>query len=721
ATRFAEALGRRDTELAPVVVGRRWVGWAIGAVALAVAGVGGTLFVSRSRTAGSLDSDLLAVAPFDVRGAGLSLWSEGLVEYLSRSLDGAGELRTVSPSVFLRGWSGPADPASARDLGRRTGARLVVFGSLVRGGLDSVRLRATLLDVADGQSQAEVDVPGDTLAIDRVADSLAVALLRELGRTRPVAAVRNAPFSWASLPALKEFLRGEQFYRRGQYDAALAHHARAAALDSSFALAYRRMALVLGWGPPTSGAFEGADVYAFKAASLNLGLTVRDSLLIAADSCYYALLYADSVPESDQTMLRARLFATLNEAARRFPGDPEVWQAVGEARYHAAAPFQPFATPPEILSAFATAIALDPGFTPAYEHVLELALRKGQPDLARRYALSYLIRTSGEEHVGALRLAALLLDPVRSSSPEMRRLLDTIAVGPLFFAATNISAWPDSEERTIQMFRALPQGRRGVAGLTPAWADTLVWPQYLAKFLLYRGHAREAYQVYRPLISNPSPNWWQWFLNPLRDLALLNAGPADSVVARIAGSEAELLASPHDRSAPPHWLAWWFARRDSTVLKRIGERNGRVASTATSPRVRLRARYLQGAAAAYLTLLRGDSIGARRGFDVLPDSSCAWLDCSLEKLTLTRLLTARGEDRQAGEILDQWLWICPSPFFVIARLERARIAERLGDRDTAVRWYQFVVDTWRHADLELQSYVTEAREGLSRLRAEPRL
>jgi hypothetical protein len=53
----------------------------------------------------------------------------------------------------------------------------VVFGSLVQGALDSVRLRATLFDVAD-QSQGEVEVRGDTLAIDRVADSLAVSLLR---------------------------------------------------------------------------------------------------------------------------------------------------------------------------------------------------------------------------------------------------------------------------------------------------------------------------------------------------------------------------------------------------------------------------------------------------------------------------------------------------------------------------------------------------------------
>ena len=36
----------------------------------------------------------------------------------------------------------------------------------------------------------------------------------------------------------------------------------------------------------------------------------------------------------------------------------------------------------------------------------------------------------------------------------------------------------------------------------------------------------------------------------------------------------------------------------------------------------------------------------------------------------------------------------------------------MADRDKAVQSYQYVADVWRHADPELQPYVTEAREGL---------
>ena len=725
ATQFSEALGRPATK--SLEVSRRVVRWAaLGTITMAVA----VFFVLHYRSGGrvALDPNLIAVAPFNVRGAGLGLWSEGLVEYLSRSLDGAGELRTVSPSVFLHRWRGPADPASARDLGRRTGARLVVFGSLVHGGLDSVRLRATLFDAGGDQSQ-EIEVSGDTLAIDRVADSLAVLLLWELGRTRPVAAVRNVPFSAAPLPALKEFLRGEQFYRRGQYDSALAHHARAVALDSTFALAYERMSQDIGWAAaPTSGAFESADAYAFKAARFNRGLTIRDSLLIAADSCLRAAAEG-SLP--DWVAVNQRQFAVVNEAARRFPDDPEVWMALGEAGYHhllhagyqhpvyvgstgyhrGGSPFESFGTPAEVLRAFETAIRLDPGFRPAYGHVIELTMQTGQADLARQYARAYLALNVAERNVTTLALDALLLDTARFARPELSRLIDTIAVGRLFGAVYDLRTWADSGETAIRLLRALPRGQRSVEGSWPSyWVDTLIWQQSLAAFLLYRGRAGEAYEVYRPLLSRPNPHSWAaWFWNPLRDLALLGAIPADTASAVIA------------RSIQPegipvrNWLPWWFAQRDTTALERMIARTDRAASHTTSALERLLARYLRAAATGYVVLRRGDSVSALQDFDALPDTACVWVDCSLEKLTLARLLAARGDDRRAGEVLDRWLWIDPSPFFVVGRLERARIAEHLGDRDTAIHWYRFVANTWRHPDPELQPRVAEAQAGLRRL------
>ena len=53
-------------------------------------------------------------------------------------------------------------------------------------------------------------------------------------------------------------------------------------------------------------------------------------------------------------------------------------------------------------------------------------------------------------------------------------------------------------------------------------------------------------------------------------------------------------------------------------------------------------------------------------------------------------------------------------------LLRGRVAERIGERDQAVRSYSWVVGMWRQPDPELEPYAAEAREGLARLTAEKR-
>jgi hypothetical protein len=56
-----------------------------------------------------------------------------------------------------------------------------------------------------------------------------------------------------------------------------------------------------------------------------------------------------------------------------------------------------------------------------------------------------------------------------------------------------------------------------------------------------------------------------------------------------------------------------------------------------------------------------------------------------------------------------------SPAFVLATLERGRIAEQLGETEKARESYRFVMAIWRRADVELEPFVSEAREALARL------
>src|SRR6184192_1431204 len=90
------------------------------ALSAALVTIAGAVLFTYGKRAPALDANLLAIAPFDVLERKLDLWREGLVDVLSRDMDGAGTLHVVPLSVVLRRWQGHADAIAAADLGRRT-------------------------------------------------------------------------------------------------------------------------------------------------------------------------------------------------------------------------------------------------------------------------------------------------------------------------------------------------------------------------------------------------------------------------------------------------------------------------------------------------------------------------------------------------------------------------------------------------------------------------
>ncbi|HMH55489.1 MAG TPA: BTAD domain-containing putative transcriptional regulator, partial [Gemmatimonadales bacterium] len=494
-------------------VARRW-GAAIGVAALAAAGI----LLSRSRMNLPTDPNLLAIAPFDVLDPSLQIWHEGLVDMLSRDLDGAGPLRTVARSVGLKRWQGGADRESAESFGHRMGAGLVVFGSVTKAR-DTVSLRATLLDLARKRAEPDIEVKGGMADIGNLADSLGVRVLQVLGRDRPIGSVRQVSIGSRSLPALKAFLHGEQFYRRGLWDSALVYYDRAITQDSTFALAFRRMATVLDWYPSSRQVYRPSQEYRRRSVTLARGLPPRDSLLVAADSFWIA---ADEATEpADLIRYRYRRVSTFEEAARRYPGDPEVWYELGDARLHNNPPLGGIPAP--ALEAFDHAIALDPGFAPAYEHTVTLALRLSRPDLARKYAAAYLRLDPTDVNAPGIRLAALLLDPARSHAPATARLIDSAPAGGLLEAGLNhLDWWADSGEASVRLLRALAR-RSGTDG--PLGPDTLMYGQFLAVELAYRGHLHEAYTADRRLLLDPNASRLSQYLDPFLSLSLLGVIP----------------------------------------------------------------------------------------------------------------------------------------------------------------------------------------------------
>ena len=658
----------------------------------------------------TLDPNLVAITPFEVLDPKLDLWREGMVDLLSRQLDGAGALRTVPPSVVIRQWSGRPDAASATEAAQRTGARLAVFGALVGSGTDSVQVTATLFDAGARTTVGEIELRSSTIRMDGLVDSLALRLLSALSRTRPVVAVRRASLGSISLPALKAFLEGERFYRQANTDSALASYQRSVELDSSFCLGWRRLGQVTEWS--TFSGDSLARVYLLRAGRLNHGLPPRESLLVASESLFEALY--ENPPEPAWWEQRNRLFPTLEAAARLFPNDPEVWYELGEARVHWPVGGRNISE--HALEAFDRAIALDSSFTPGYFHTAELALRQGGPAEARRYLAAYLghaaslLRGHPDHFASGGELSYRLLDP--NASPAQReRWISSASPAALYGSYNSLLPWQDSAETEVRLARAF--AARPPAS-NAAWEDSSTKRFLLAIALSRRGHVREARTVdgFHPYVAFT--------------LQALDGVAADSLVAMLR-SWLDERSGPLRVKEQYFFLygvaQWWAARRDTASLRSLERRMDQILVAAR--RKHAVARYaLYGALAsqAYLALTRGDSGQALRKFSALPDSVCGWLSCALDQLTTAKLLVASGRRKEASAVFDRPRAIWPYESFPkegIWRLERARIAESLGRRDVATREYSYVVDLWRHADERLQPYVAEAHAGLKRLGGEP--
>ena len=657
------------------------------------------LLRSRESRPAALDASLVAVAPFDVLDPALALWREGLVDLLSRNLDGAGPLRTVPPTTVIRRWQGRADPESAALLGRRTGAGLALYGSVLGAGRDSVRLRATLYDVARGRTVDELEATDETARVDRAADSITLRVLQTLGRTRAIGAAKQAPFGSTSLPALKAFLQGEQFFRQTNWDSAHAYYERAIALDSGFAPALRRLSSVLGWS--RTGYDSLSTAYALEAGAHNRGLPPRDSLLVLGDSLLASLFEGGPLAgraDSAWAGRLRRLFATAEYVTKRYPDDPEAWFQLGEAASH----FGPFAgrPPGEVLAAFDRVIALDSAFAPAYIHPIETAAEDGVEAL-RPYLNAYLALDPTDEDAEGARLVRALLDSGVTAA-DVPRLAGPASMDGLFGAYDVLSRLPDEQEMGVALMRVVALRPPGGP---PPFATRARLERAVSRMLLSRGHLAEA-------AATLSDSSWLF-----ADGVLVGAVPPARAAASFRQRLREEPVSPRLVEAFP----WWAGRRDTASLAAAAIRADSAARRGGDPAARTVGRYASGSAAAYLALARRDTSAALDRFTALSSDACP--ACYLDRLTTAQLLAARGRDAEAWALLRSdhpSFTLSPFPTAVLWVLLRGRVAERLGDRETALRSYAWVAGMWQHADSALAPYASEAREGVARLTAEPR-
>jgi serine/threonine-protein kinase len=501
--------------------------------------------------------------------------------------------------------------------------------------------------------------------------------------------VRQSPLAAVSLPVLRSFLRGEQFFRHTAWDSAMAYYGRAVALDSGFAIGWRRMNGVRGCGRKGFKGDPLAHEFGLRAGALNRGLAPRDSLLIAADSLSEALF--EQLGDTLWREHHRRLFSTLDATVQRYPGDPEVWYELGEALYHRPIPAR--TTPDQVQEAFDRAIALDSAFGPAYVHPIELELQRGRIGAARRYLNAYLALNQTDPNSEGMAVVAKLITSDLSSA-GLSRQLDSASSYVLFGVLWVIRHVPDSMETAVQVARSLVRSRRSGE---PVFDEPGVRKWALARALADRGHLREAYR----LADGLSPD----DLVYLARMGVVPGRDANAAFREWMGVTDPKELSFELLSGRLGALSWWSFRGDTASLQNASRAWGSLADKAPAKELKLWARYGAAASQAHLALARGDTAGAMVRFTTLPDTVCA---CLPDRIITARLLTSRGQAQDAMKLLER-VWPANwDPNAGMLLLERARAAARLGRTSEAAGLYRYLTALWRTADAELKPYVTEA-------------
>ena len=257
------------------------------AVLLVLGVASGLAWIALRRGAGGapLSESRLAVVPFAVPAAGqFGYLAEGMVDLLSRNLNGVGEQVTVDPGrvmSMLRDSDkrGVQDADRGREIARRVGAGRYILGTVHAAG-GHLRIQAQLYDESPGALEpiAQASAEGDSTELFALVDELSAQLLVSGDRGQGARLAQTAALTTRSLPALKAYLDAERNLRTAQFDSAVAGFQLATALDSSFALAHYRLAVAAAW----TGRMGLLEPSIRRALALADRLSERERALLSA-------------------------------------------------------------------------------------------------------------------------------------------------------------------------------------------------------------------------------------------------------------------------------------------------------------------------------------------------------------------------------------------------------------------------------------------------------
>ena len=250
----------------------------------------------------------------------------------------------------------------ARRIARDAGVWTVVLGDYTLAG-DSLHLAARVYDVASGEriSVARVDGVGQPDARP-LFDQLAARLL-DLSGAPGGQRADLASLTTPSLEAYRAYLRGIDKLNQWDLGPAQTDLERAVQLDSTFGLAYYKLAITRGW---LIGANDSLGEQAIRQATR----------------------FAERLPQHERTVINAyRSFiegdyvssrALYQSLIARDSNDADAWYGLGDALFHDTSSTNFPANQTSSLRAFRRTLDLDPTYSLAYEHIMNMLTRSAE-------------------------------------------------------------------------------------------------------------------------------------------------------------------------------------------------------------------------------------------------------------------------------------------------------------------------------------------------------
>ncbi|MBC8086051.1 MAG: protein kinase, partial [Phycisphaerae bacterium] len=308
----------------------------IGAAVAAVAAIGAGAMWFTNRPAGN--TRMYFVAPFEVQTSDRSLdWlHEGSVNMMSMALSQWTDLSVVDyeRSLDLLRDGGLDDKRrialeDARSVARRAGAGVVIMGQVTTTP-DSLRVIARVYNVATGkqmdQAEGAVRSGGDPRGVFQ---TIANELLDLIGGTKVTVELTKA--TTTSVDAYRAYLTGVRSlngWRLAEADSLLK---RATVLDSTFALAYYKRALTLGWinSPDRSEHIAVSQ----RAVDYKSRLPSRlQDIVVANNDLARAFTAQGEAARKLFDDARSRLAALVRSDSL----DSEAWYGLADAQFHEA-------------------------------------------------------------------------------------------------------------------------------------------------------------------------------------------------------------------------------------------------------------------------------------------------------------------------------------------------------------------------------------------------